>query len=103
MAPPLSTKREDQDGGLPVIMSSLNDVEISTPEPKLDQLTSTRPVSGSTSMNSLSAVPLARVGEATSKGPCQGWPASAARRMESGWIVPLKLGGFPVPFTMSEE
>src|SRR5438874_3932250 len=103
MAPPLSTKREDQDGGLPVIMSSLNDVEISTPEPKLDQLTSTRPVSGSTSMNSLSAVPLARGAEATSNGPCQVWPPSVERWMQSVGIVPLKLGGFPVPFTMSEE
>ena len=68
-------------------------VEISTPPGekgvKFDQLTRTRPVSGSASMNSLSAasrglpVPLtAPCGLLTgpmTKGPCQVWPQSVER------------------------
>src|SRR5207249_12308001 len=52
-------RRADQVGGVAVAMSSENVVEISTPPAaagvKLDQLMIARPLSGSTSMNSLSA------------------------------------------------
>ena len=55
---------------------------------KFDQLRMTRPVSGSTSISSLSAastgappdrIPFGFVAEVTSKGPAQVWPQSVDR------------------------
>src|SRR5438105_15373691 len=82
---------------------SLNAVEISTPEPKLDQLTSTRPVSGSTSTNSLSAVPLATVAAVTSNGPCHVWPPSVGRWIQRVGMVPVKFGAGQIHLTIREE
>src|SRR6516165_6011012 len=86
--------RADQVGGVAVAMSSENVTEISTPpgakavDVKFDQLIITRPVSGSTSANSLSAAsrafaPLSRpcgfVADGISKGPVHVWPLSVDR------------------------
>src|SRR4051794_17182523 len=64
-------------------MSSLNAARICGPaSEKLVQLMRTRPVSGSTSRNSLSAAspgPAGLVAAVTSNGPCQVWPQSVER------------------------
>src|SRR4029079_3074411 len=82
----------DHVGGLPAFALSENDVRISTPPGaagvKLDQLMISRPVSGSTSMNSLSAasagslsstMPFGFVAAVTSHGPCHVLPQSFER------------------------
>src|SRR5688572_28757451 len=81
----------DQAGGVPSRMLSENVVEISTPlivkGVKLDQLISTRPVSGSTSANGLSAAstlmpfrtPFGFVADGISNGPVQVCPKSRDR------------------------
>src|SRR6187200_2300606 len=82
----------DHVGGLADFALSVNDVRISTPPGaagvKFDQLTISRPVSGSTSMNSLSAasagsssstMPFGLVAAVISNGPCQVLPQSVER------------------------
>src|ERR1700730_16849032 len=93
MAVAATIRRGDQVGGVAVRKSSENVVEISTPPGaagvKLDQLMIRRPVSGSTSVNSLSAAsrgdppavrsPWGFVTGGTSNGPAQVWPQSVER------------------------
>src|SRR5712664_1954134 len=88
-----TTLRTDQTGGpgLAFRMLSENEVEISTPPSakgvKLDQLTSTRPVSGSTSAKGLSATstlrsfrsPFGLVADGISNGPVHVCPKSVDR------------------------
>src|SRR6516165_8747278 len=98
--------RADQVGGVAVAMSSENVTEISTPpgakavDVKLDQLIITRPVSGSTSANSLSAAsrafaadpvskPCGLVAVGISNGPDQVWPLSVDRCTHIVWAVPV--------------
>jgi len=82
----------DQVGGLPAFALSENAVRISTPPGaagvKFDQLMISRPVSGSTSMNSLSAasagsssstIPFGFVAAVISNGPCHVLPQSVER------------------------
>src|SRR5437660_11020322 len=85
-----TTLREDQTGLASMIVSE-NEVEISTPPRakgvKLDQLTITRPVSGSTSAKGLSAIstlrpfrrPFGFVAGGISNGPVHVCPKSVDR------------------------
>src|SRR6266404_1302877 len=90
----LSSVRDDQVGGIPVITLSEKVLEIwiwngtRAGSVKLDHVTMTRPVSGSTSISSLSAAsnglplmisPLGVLAGVTSKGPVQVCPQSVER------------------------
>src|SRR5437867_1639055 len=87
-----TTRRGAQVGGVAVLMSSEKVAEISTPPGaivvKFDQLIITRPVSASTSANSLSAAsraltplrsPFGLVAGGISNGPVHVWPKSVDR------------------------
>src|ERR1700682_136990 len=90
----LSSVRDDQVGGVPVMMLSEKVLEIwiwngtSLVSVKLDHVTMTRPVSGSTSISSLSAAskglplmisPLGLLAGVTSNGPVHVFPQSVDR------------------------
>src|ERR1043166_1278136 len=118
VAPGLRITPADQVGGVAVMMLSENVALISTPpgitavEVKFDQLMSTRPVSGSTSKNSLSAAsrafppvktPVGFVAAVTSKGPVHVCPQSVERCTLIVCAEPLKFGAVPKPLSRMDE